>query len=204
MPGPDVPPPGRPAALLLTGGASRRMGTDKAALVVPGGPLAQRSAALLRSVAEPVIEVGPGYTTLPCTREVPPGSGPLAAMAAGAALLKDRHHQGPVLVVATDLPGLTGEYLRVLANHGVPRPDHSVVPRDGAGRAQPLCARYSPTALACAEELVAAGHRSMKALLARVPIVWIDGDAGVVLLDIDTPDDLAAFRRRSSTPVPGR
>jgi molybdenum cofactor guanylyltransferase len=203
MPGPDAPSPGRPAALLLTGGASRRMGTDKASLVVAGGPLAPLIAALLQCVADPVIEVGPGNTTLPCTREVPPGSGPLAAMAAGAAQLRDRHHEGPVLVVATDLPGLTEEYLRLLADHSVPGPDHSVIPRDGTGRAQPLCARYSPTALACAQELLAAGHRSMKALLARVPVVWIDAGADGVLLDIDTPDDLAAFRRRSPPPVPG-
>jgi molybdenum cofactor guanylyltransferase len=205
MPGPDAPPPGpRPAALLLTGGNSRRMGTDKAALIVAGGSLAERTAALLQGVAGPVVEVGPGFTTLACVREVPPGSGPLAAMAAGAAALQDRHHEGPVLVVATDLPGLTEEYLRILAAHPVPRPDHSVVPRDGDGRAQPLCARYSPSALACAEELVAAGHHSMKALLARVAVTWLDADAGGVLFDVDTPDDLAAFRRRSATPVPGR
>ncbi len=151
-----------------------------------------------------MIEVGPGYTSLAATREEPSGSGPLAAVAAGAEALARRNHQGPVLVVATDLPGLTLEYLRILADHGVPSPEHSVVPRDGAGRAQPLCARYSPTALACAEELVAAGHRSMKALLARVPVTWLDADAGGVLFDVDTPGDLVEFQRRWPTPVPRR
>lgn len=196
MPGLHPPPP-RPAALLLTGGASRRMGRDKAALFIGHDQLADRTANLLQWVADPVIEVGPGFTALPRTREDPPGSGPLAAVAAGAAALLDRHHRGPVLVVATDLPGLTVAYLGVLANHPVPRPDHSVVPRDSGGRAQPLCARYSPTAVTQAQELVAAGHRSMKALLERVPVTWLDADADGVLLDVDTPEDLAAFRERA-------
>src|ERR1700736_1061525 len=79
--------PGRPAALLLTGGTSRRMGRDKATLPVNGTPLAERTATLLAQVADPVVEVGPGWTGLVAVREEPAGQGPLAAMAAGWAYL---------------------------------------------------------------------------------------------------------------------
>ncbi|HEX3542666.1 MAG TPA: NTP transferase domain-containing protein [Acidimicrobiales bacterium] len=182
----------RPAALLLTGGASRRMGRDKAALVVPGRDrtLAVATAALLLAVADPVFEVGPGHTTLPRIREDPPGRGPLAAMAAGAAGL------GPAtaaLVVATDLPHLTAPFLRRLAEHPAPTPDHCVIPYDCEGRPQPLCARYSPAALALTAELTAAGFRAMHALLDRVPITPLA--AGDDVRDVDTPADLAALVR---------
>ncbi|MDQ6614066.1 MAG: molybdenum cofactor guanylyltransferase [Actinomycetota bacterium] len=185
----------RPAALLLTGGGSRRMGRDKATLVIAGDRLADRTAALLRPVAHPVIEVGPGYTSLSRTRENPPGSGPLAALAAGAGALRALHHGGPVLVVATDLPRLTAAYLQLLVDHRVPHPDHCVVPRDAGGRAQPLCARYSLAALACAEDLFATGERAMKALLQRVAVTWLDPDPSDVLFDIDTPEDLGPIDR---------
>ena len=66
-----MPANARPAALLLTGGASRRLGRDKATLMVGGVPLARRTAALLVEVANPVIEVGPGYTGLPHVVEKP-------------------------------------------------------------------------------------------------------------------------------------
>jgi len=189
------PPPPRPAALLLTGGASRRMGTDKASLVVGGQRLAERTAALLVLLAAPVLEVGPGFTALPCTRESPPGSGPLAAVAAGGAALEELRHRGPVLVVATDLPQLSASYLRRLAEQSAPTPAHCVVPRDADGEPQPLCARYSVEALAQARELVAAGHRSMRALLAVAPVMWLDAGTDGALLDVDTPADLERLRR---------
>ena len=77
----------RPAALLLTGGASRRLGRDKASLSLGATTLAERTAGLLMQVARPVIEVGPGHTGLVHVREAPAGGGPLAAMAAGWAEL---------------------------------------------------------------------------------------------------------------------
>ncbi len=188
----------RPGALLLTGGASRRMGRDKAALVIGGNRLADRTAALLGAVAAPVVEVGPGFTSLPRCREDPPRSGPLAALVAGADALRQLGYHGSVLVLATDLPRLTQAFLQLLVDWPAPGAEFSVVPQDSQGRAQPLCARYSPAALACAVELVAAGRRSMGALLEAVPVAWVDGAArsdtpADVLCDVDTPDDLAAF-----------
>ena len=52
-------------ALLLTGGASRRMGTDKATIEFRGETLAARAARVLAEVCDPVIEVGTGVTRLP-------------------------------------------------------------------------------------------------------------------------------------------
>jgi molybdopterin-guanine dinucleotide biosynthesis protein A len=62
------------AALLLTGGASRRMGSDKATILDGDGqPLAVRTANLLAAVADPVLEVGP-LTSRASTMPSSPGS----------------------------------------------------------------------------------------------------------------------------------
>ena len=73
------------AGLLLTGGASRRMGQDKAALPATDGgeSLAGRTARLLAAATSPTLEVGPGWSDLPAVVEVQRGGGPLVALAAG-------------------------------------------------------------------------------------------------------------------------
>jgi molybdopterin-guanine dinucleotide biosynthesis protein A len=195
------------AALLLTGGASRRMGRAKAALMVAGDEpsgagagqsLAGRTARLLLGVASPVVEVGPGYTSLPAVIEEPPGGGPLAAVAAGHQALLHAGWTGPALVVATDLPRLTAGLLAWLADHPSPG---SVVPAAG-GFPQPLCARYSAADLALSAVLAAGGRRSMRDLLAGIDALVVGADewataAGTpdALADVDTPADLARLLR---------
>jgi molybdenum cofactor guanylyltransferase len=189
------------AGLLLTGGASRRMGQDKATLAVLAGeePLARRTAHHLAATTNPTFEVGPGHSHLPTVTEDPPGAGPLAAVAAGQRQLRKAGWTGPAVVVATDLPRLTRSLLAWLADHPSAR---SVVPVSD-GVPQTLCARYAAHDLDLAVELAAAGKRSMRdwlegidALLAG-PEVWTPAAADPdALADVDTPSDLARLRAR--------
>jgi len=180
------------AGILLTGGRSRRMGFDKASIAIDGVPAAVRVARVMCSVVTPVVEVGPGRSGLVTVREEPPGSGPLAAVDAGARALEGAGHDGAALVVACDLPLLTETVLRMLAEWPG---DSSVVPVV-AGRPQPLCARWSGADLRSTAWLVDAGERSMRALLSRPGIVFLDesGWPGSVeagaLRDADTRADL--------------
>lgn len=182
--------------ILLTGGESRRMGRDKASLVVAGRSLAERSAGVLAEVCAPCVEVGPGRSELWSVREVPPGAGPLAAVVAGwHALRLDGAHRGPVLVLAVDLPRVSAALLRLLA--GAP-PGASVLP-EWRGRLQPLCARYEPAALERADELLARGARSMGSLLDRIDrrtlaeARWSEVAEADALADVDSPEDLERF-----------
>jgi molybdopterin-guanine dinucleotide biosynthesis protein A len=181
------------AGLLLTGGAGRRMGRDKAELTFGRERLADRGARVLAAVCDPVLEVGPGRSALRATREDPPGSGPLAAVAAGGADLQALGHQGPTLVLAVDMPLVTEALLAFLRDFPG---TGTVVPFVG-GRGQPLCARYSAEALRTAGELAAAGERSMRSLLTSVPDVqwagprmWASVADERTFTDLDTPDDL--------------
>jgi molybdenum cofactor guanylyltransferase len=170
-------------ALLLTGGASSRMGTAKATLLVDGEPLARRSARLLAQVCDPVVEVGPGYSDLPTAAEAEPGRGPLAALVAGADVVGIT---SPVLLLACDLPFVNVDLLtRLVEAPG----GGTVVPVDRDGVVQPVCARYSTDALLRARDLLAAGERSLRSLLVQVPVTRLDGFDEQVLADVDTPDD---------------
>ncbi len=181
------------AGLLLTGGASRRMGADKALLVIEGQVSAVRLGRLLAAAASPALEVGPGASGLPAIREHPRGQGPLVAIAAGATHLQRLGASGPALVLACDLPLVTGALLEHLAHW----------PGDGAvvpvvdGHRQPLCARWSASDLAAAIDLAAKGQRSLRGLPAHGehtdlgPEDWGPLADARTFADVDSPEDLA-------------
>jgi molybdopterin-guanine dinucleotide biosynthesis protein A len=173
------------AGILLTGGGSTRMGSDKATLRLRGSveTLARRTARLLAGLAEPCVEVGPGHSGLASVREVPPGGGPLAALAQGWTALQACDAGGPVLVVATDLPALDIETLRWLAA----RPEAGSVVPVVDGRPQPLCARWSASDLGAAQALVAEGQRSMRALVERCAPALVEAEGNGPFADADTP-----------------
>jgi molybdopterin-guanine dinucleotide biosynthesis protein A len=184
------------AGLLLTGGASSRMGVDKADLRRDGRRLADRGAAVISEVCDPAIEVGAGASGLDAVLEPDPGSGPLAALAAGAAALRERGHSGALLVLAVDLPFVEVPLLRLLAGH---EPTAATLVPIAGGIPQSLCARYDAAACATAADLVAAGRRSLRALLDAVPWQELPEDAWRAVApphaldDVDTPADLERF-----------
>jgi molybdopterin-guanine dinucleotide biosynthesis protein A len=174
--------------ILLTGGASTRMGRDKATLVVAGRTLASRTAELLTGIAGRCVEVGRGVSGLESVMEDPPGAGPLVALAAGVGVVGADH---AALVVACDLPRLRSGLLRWLADHPSPG---SVVPL-WEGSPQPLCARWSAAALGAVAGLVDDGARSMRTLVERADTELTEPPADLVsaLEDVDTPEQLARF-----------
>jgi molybdopterin-guanine dinucleotide biosynthesis protein A len=188
------------AGLLLTGGASRRMGTDKALLEVDGRRMVDRAAAVLAAVTDPVVEVGPGWSELPAVREDPPGSGPLAAVSTGVAALRAAGHDGRVIVLAVDMPRVNAEVLRLLAE----RPGSATAVPRADGHPQVLCARYGPDVLAAVDRLLAAGGKSLRALVEDLAgtgdVAWVEPEewepvAGPgVFSDVDTPEDLQRLR----------
>jgi len=188
--------------LLLTGGASRRLGFPKAEVPIGGTTLSRRAAGVLAAVCDPVIEVGPGVSGLASVREDPPGTGPLAALVAGADGLEGRCERGLVLL-SCDLPLVDATLLALVAGHPTER---TVLPRDRDGRLQHTCARYAPGALEEARRILDAGGRSLRELVERVPVEVLEPEAWVAIAgedafdDLDTPADFA--RHGIALPTP--
>jgi molybdopterin-guanine dinucleotide biosynthesis protein A len=196
------------AAAVLAGGASRRMGRDKATLAVGGVELASLALAAAARVADPVVLVAPeGHPArrLAAAPVTDPGEGPLAALAAALAALDADH----VLVLAGDHPGLRVELLAHLA--GLADRGEAVACRRGP-RLEPLVAVYRRApALALARARLAdpAGDRSPAGLLAglRTLVVeeaqWrpLDPD-GRSFVDLDDPADLEAWDRTTASSRP--
>jgi molybdopterin-guanine dinucleotide biosynthesis protein A len=187
------------AAAVLAGGASRRMGRDKATLRVGGVELASLVLAAAAQVADPVVLVAPqGHPArrVAAPAVADPGLGPLAALTAALDALEAEH----VLVLAADHPGLRVPLLAHLV--ALAGEADAVACRRGP-RLEPLVAVYRRApALAAARSRLAGppGGRSLLGLLAglRTLVVeepdWrrIDPD-GQSFADLDDPADLAAW-----------
>ncbi|MTK04689.1 molybdenum cofactor guanylyltransferase [Micromonospora sp. CP22] len=200
------------AAVVLAGGAGRRMGgRDKPAMPVGGVPMRERVLAAVAD-ASPRIVVGPGPAVagVRLTREVPPGGGPVAAVAAGLALLDT--DVPAVALLAADLPLLTrsavGDLLDQLHRTGVERHDGATSASgaavdgacyvDGAGRRQTLCGVWRPAALRTAldrltvrrgGDVTGAPLRELLADLSVRAVSW-HGDGPEPWFDCDTERDL--------------
>jgi molybdenum cofactor guanylyltransferase len=184
--------------VLLTGGESRRMGTDKGTLVVNGESLGARAARVLKAVCAPVVEVGDGVSGLPAVREVPSGGGPLAALVRGADALATL----PVVLLACDMPFVEPPLIEFFATYDG---DGTVIAR-AEGRLQFGCARYGADAIAAARAALARGERSYVrtfepeddeagdvVIEVVEPEVWQRIAPAHAFADVDTPDDLARF-----------
>jgi molybdopterin-guanine dinucleotide biosynthesis protein A len=121
--------PGELGAIILTGGASSRMGVDKASQVWAGRRAVDRVADLARAVgAACVVTAGGADFGLPWAADPAPFSGPVAGLVSGAGLV------GPavarLLVLAVDAPTILPDDLAPLlaaplpgaSFHGLPLP----------------------------------------------------------------------------------
>src|SRR5215208_240610 len=129
------------SAVLLTGGESRRMGTDKATIVFHGKPLWQVQLETLRRLrpAEILLSARTDPSWRPddvqFIEDVPPSRGPLSGIAASLVKIRTAH----LLALAIDMPFMTENYLRSIC--AAIEPSRGVIAKID-NRAEPLAAVY--------------------------------------------------------------
>jgi molybdopterin-guanine dinucleotide biosynthesis protein A len=155
----------RVEAALLTGGASRRMGQDKASIRIGGIPQAERIANALKAEDIVVTILGKsaiaGYGFLADNGEF---AGPLAALS------RFEPHREVVFVCSCDLPLFDARIVHVLANSLGGR--QAAVPMVNRYR-QPLCAIYTANAFSAIPEVLAAEGACTMRWLDSVPHVVV-------------------------------
>lgn len=190
------------AAFILTGGASTRMGADKALLEIGGEPLLVRTANLLAPLVSAVTVVGSperyAHLGVRVIADDEPGLGPLG----GIATALKRTSASWNLVVACDLPYLTSAWLEYLLRRALASAADAVMPQSDRGD-EPLCAVYHRRCAAPIAAALARGVRKVTDGLAgcaveRVtPAEWKPfASGGSLFKNMNTPEDYAAAREK--------
>ena len=127
--------------MLLIGGLSTRMGSDKAALVIEGQPLWSRQLSILRQFNPETVLIScrqvPAWAPqdIQVVLDRPPSRGPLSGIAAALESLSTSH----LLALAVDMPRMTPEHLRKLASFAAL--SYGIIPRNH-DYFEPLAAIY--------------------------------------------------------------
>jgi molybdopterin-guanine dinucleotide biosynthesis protein A len=196
-------------AVILAGGAARRLGgVPKPLLPVGGRPMLDRVLAAVSDATVTVV-VGPAGLAVPPgvlrASEEPPGGGPVAALAAGVAAIDRETDRGTgrtgevTAVLAADLPFLTPKALAdlrtILDNSTV----DGAVFVDDEGRRQTLCGVWRTATLRRRLAEVPEHHgAALRHFLADLDVREVtSGERPPPWYDCDSQDDLDRARRWS-------
>lgn len=156
------------AAFVLAGGKSSRMGRDKALLEIAGQPLVERTVHLACIVAYPVLVVGGAgrfvKLDLDALEDDDPGHGPLGGIATALGATNSEWN----LILACDLPYLTGEWLEYLTDRSLKSRADAVVPSNLRQDYEPLCACYRKRCAPDTANAVASGRLKVQEFVAAL------------------------------------
>jgi molybdenum cofactor guanylyltransferase len=202
-----VTKPASLAGVVLAGGASLRMGRDKATMPVPAELLGskdgsqapitmvERVVSVVGQRCQPVFVVAAPGQSLPelparVVRDDVRGVGPLLATGRGLRAAAEAGAKRAFLCAA-DMPLLGADLIDLLENRAVELDADVVLPWDG--RDHYLAAVYRTELADQVDALVAAGERSMRALVDRVDVQRIVIPESRSLTNVNSDADLRAL-----------
>jgi len=216
------------AAIVLAGGAARRLGAGlvggagKAGLFIAGQTFLDAvTTAVATRVTRVIVVAAPGQplptvaVPIEIVSDSTPGAGPLAGIRDGLAhLLAVGQPPQAVLIVSCDVPLIEPRVVKLLLDRLAASPARWVVPVVH-GHPQVLVSALSPDLLGPIDGHLAAGRRDLRGLLeerrradpagvvllTEAEVAAADPD-GLSFMDVDTPADLEAIRRRRIPPSP--
>ncbi len=198
------------AGVVLAGGASLRMGRDKATMPVPPALLGAKDGSPITMVEQVVSVVGqrcapvfvvaaPGQSLpqLPAqvVRDEVRGQGPLLATGRGLHAAAEAGAKRAFLCAA-DMPLLTADLIDVLEERAEELNADVVLPWDG--RDHYLAAVYRTELAATVDALIDAGERNMRALVDRVDAQRIVIPESRSLANVNSAADLRTLMRTGS------
>ena len=183
--------------LVLAGGASRRMGRDKAALAYHGQPQVRWAHALLaRHCERTYVSVradqrgDPTRAGLPQVIDGHDGLGPIAGIAAAQAA----HPEVAWMVVACDLPFLDDGLIELLvAQRGRHRVTAFRSSHDGLP--EPLCTIYEPATRLAILEAIAQGRLCPRRFVIGTGVPLLEQPDPGALDNVNTPEEFVAVER---------
>jgi molybdopterin-guanine dinucleotide biosynthesis protein A len=182
-------------ALILAGGDSRRMGRDKANVLLDQKTLLQHVISSMKQIFPEVIvsvrNVRDGLDLSQICDEQS-GAGPLAGIVAGLAQIATPW----AFVVACDMPYVKPDVVELL---GAFRGSHQAVVPVIGGYPQPLAAFYAGSCVDVMRACLSRDDKSLRGALKQLDVCYVDeaelsmADPSLrSFVDLDTPQDLAA------------
>jgi molybdopterin-guanine dinucleotide biosynthesis protein A len=188
---------------ILAGGASSRMGSDKALLDWGGQPLLAHALETARLAAARVVISGSTarYSAFgaPCIEDDHPGRGPLE----GIVSVFRKTHAPRVLFLACDMPFVTSGFMTWLWQRSLDWPFWTV-PQTEDGRLESTCAVYTDTLMPAIEAALARGDYKIARALADAPTRLLSAAAlhengfdPAMFRNVNSPEDYAGALRSS-------
>jgi molybdopterin-guanine dinucleotide biosynthesis protein A len=182
-------------AVILAGGDSSRMGSDKASLLLDGQTLLQTVIvsmqqifpAVMLSVRQPRAGIA-----LPQICDGQPDGGPLVGLVASLEQITTPW----IFAVACDMPFVVPKVVELLGGH---RLQHQAVVPVVHGHPQPLAAFYAAGCLARFRANLDAKQKGLRGILKQLDVCYVD-EAEMLqadphlrsFFDLDTPQDMEA------------
>ncbi|MCH8012595.1 MAG: NTP transferase domain-containing protein [Candidatus Marinimicrobia bacterium] len=183
---------------ILAGGKSSRIGTDKALLKLDGQTLIERAITTLRPyTGDPIIIANApdkyNFLNLSVYPDIIADTGPLG----GILTALEKSNTTHCMVLACDLPFVSGELIKILWNQGLV---HDVTVVDAGFGVEPLCAVYSKRCLSPIRKQLDLGQYRVTNFYhyVDVKVIYLEQLNKIftpeILLNINTPEDLENAR----------
>jgi molybdopterin-guanine dinucleotide biosynthesis protein A len=155
------------SGFVLAGGASRRMGLDKATLPMGSERLVDRQIRLLRGICRSVSIIGPrnryADIGIPVYEDDIPGRGPLGGIYTGLRRARTEFS----LFLSCDMPFLGTRFLRYLCQQALARRAPVTLPPPWTKGHYPLCAILGRSALPAVRSSLASGQNRVGRFFAK-------------------------------------
>jgi len=190
------------SGFVLAGGASKRMGRDKALLPYAGTTLVEHVAKTVREAVgpvalHPVIVIGDPdrlpRLDLPVFPDELPGCGPAGGIYTALRITQTDWN----VLVACDMPAITADILCELLRRADATERNCVAAIGTNGQPEPLCAAYHRRCLPALTRALRDKRLRMRDFVKEIGAVWVQV-ANAALANVNTPDEWADFEAKLS------
>jgi len=171
-------------AIIMAGGSSRRMGTDKSMLLINGRPIIERICEQLRDCFEQILISSNepdkfaflGFEIVP---DKVPQQGPLMGLASALEVSANELN----FVVACDIPNIKLRYVRKMLAEAAGSKADIVIPTTGNEKYEPLFAIYRKSTLKIINKVLSSGRRKISDVFALCRVKYFESGANLVNLN---------------------
>ena len=184
-------------AIIMAGGGSNRMGSDKSMLPINNKPIIEIIAEQLRGHFEQIListnEVEKlGFLGFEIVPDKVPGQGPLMGIASALEASGSELN----FVVACDIPNIDLSCVRRMLAEAVENGADIIVPTTGDQKYEPLFAVYNKSALGAMNKLLSSGGRKISDVFAMCEVRSVEFGDAEWLANLNTMAEYEEFRKK--------